>query len=1190
MDSLKILLNYILYPFVMYMCLSCVEQSDNNKLKTDKLVRKNQMWYKEQDVNLGYRIDMVNSEFGYAISRGKGDIEGQVYIYKNNLWNSFTSFDYSDYPSIKHLQDSSFIYLIHETHHGNYKPRLFSVNEKIKREIELPDIMWDDRDYSMWKGLSITDKNHLWLAGQKGNVISQQGNNWYKKNILQNNEDTRHFLINDINDICMLSDTTGWAVGKNGSIYKYISQKWIKESSLTDQPLNRISMVDNFTGLAVGDKGTVLKCTSGKWEMLEVPSRESFYSLKILDKDNIWIVGTHSTLLKYEAGNFIPDESVKIFNDTFMDIDAAWKSNGNPKIWIIGNEGIYTTADKFDFSFTDITSQSSLTRDGMCGIFFNHNNDVYTDLLIMTEEGPNLLFDNSINSLFSEIPRKNNLVKYLGIANTILTGDFNNDGNSDLLEVLDNSEFQLSLGIGEDNFIDWTKESQIDLSRLNTRSQFFSTTTADLNNDGALDIYVSNFNDKDFLFINNGVGVFKNVWDSSGINKQLNQECMGSVLSDFNNDNLIDILLIYRLGENSQDADLFLNEGDLLFRRIIIPEFISEHSEVTFSAIAEDFNNDGNMDIVIYNNEAPLKLLLNNGKAEFTNASAASGFISPISHIEPSHGLLSAADINNDGWMDIFAGSKLFLNSPELVFEDITNYSGINFKGNSTFSDIDFDGDYDVYIGSSKTALGDGNRSALFRNNLIPKDFFKVKLYPDISNLSGIGTRIQLTGLTQSGDTMTNTTQYCGLGANPLTQKDYSFTQFAITDTLKYFLIVTFPSGNIQTFSDIISKEIISVYESSFLIHHLIIILKAFERTSKLINWSYEPLKLIGLVVSILITLFVGRKYKSYRIINKWYYFLFVFLLYMLLVHFTIIHGELYSLLYTFIPINIFLYSFLFISHKIIERKESKYISHYKILETLGSGAMGNVYKAVDINTSCITALKVLKPEIVNDKNNRDMILNEGKTLLNLNHPNIIKVFEIGSSDEHTFIAMEYLPCGTLHEFVASNFPLELNTFIGIALDICRGLSTVHSNNIIHRDLKSQNIMFNENKNIKILDFGLSKNPVYVTNTTGHGGIGTLGFMAPEQVTSSNIDHRADIFSLGIIMYYMATNSVPFSGENEIALIHSIFNKEPLAPSQINNIIPNSIDSIIFRCLEKLPSARFNNVQEIISELENIHE
>jgi serine/threonine-protein kinase len=296
----------------------------------------------------------------------------------------------------------------------------------------------------------------------------------------------------------------------------------------------------------------------------------------------------------------------------------------------------------------------------------------------------------------------------------------------------------------------------------------------------------------------------------------------------------------------------------------------------------------------------------------------------------------------------------------------------------------------------------------------------------------------------------------------------------------------------------------------------------------------------------------------------------------------------LYSLIYTFIPVNIFLYSFLFISHKIIERKESKYISHYKIVESLGSGGLGHVYKALDINTSFIVAIKILKPEIVSDTKNRDMILNEGKTLLSLNHPNIIKVFEIGSGDEHTFIAMEYLPGETLQKFVELNYPLQLNTFIGIALDICRGLSAVHECNLIHRDLKSQNIMFDKNNRIKILDFGLSKNPVYVTKTTGHGGIGTLGFMAPEQVTSSNIDHRADIFSLGIIMYYMATNSVPFSGENEIALIHSIFNKEPKAPSEINSMIPNSIDSIIFKCLEKSVTARYNNVKEIISDLENI--
>ena len=181
------------------------------------------MWYKEIEVNLGYRIDMVNKDFGYAISRGKGDINGKVYTYKNNNWTPFTSFSYSDYPSIIHLSDSSFLYLIHETHFGKYRPRLIKVERGKKEEFSLPPVMWDERDFTMWKGLSVINKDEFWLAGQKGNIIKYKNNRWLKEFVADLNSNSDNFLSNDINDIFMLSDTLGWAVTRSGSGHDNLS-------------------------------------------------------------------------------------------------------------------------------------------------------------------------------------------------------------------------------------------------------------------------------------------------------------------------------------------------------------------------------------------------------------------------------------------------------------------------------------------------------------------------------------------------------------------------------------------------------------------------------------------------------------------------------------------------------------------------------------------------------------------------------------------------------------------------------------------------------------------------------------------------------------------------------------------------------------------------------------------------------
>ncbi|MBZ0180833.1 MAG: serine/threonine protein kinase, partial [Melioribacteraceae bacterium] len=158
-----------------------------------------------------------------------------------------------------------------------------------------------------------------------------------------------------------------------------------------------------------------------------------------------------------------------------------------------------------------------------------------------------------------------------------------------------------------------------------------------------------------------------------------------------------------------------------------------------------------------------------------------------------------------------------------------------------------------------------------------------------------------------------------------------------------------------------------------------------------------------------------------------------------------------------------------------------------------------------------------------------------------------------------------------------------------IIFQICDGLHFIHSKEIIHRDLKSQNIMFDGDKNLRIMDFGLSKSPLVSTMTSLGTVVGTLGYVAPEQVTGIEVDSRTDIFSLGVIMYQMITKELPFNGENEIALIHSIFNTQPKSPSEVNGNSTKELDAIILKTLAKEPGDRYNNVIELKSELNRIN-
>ncbi|KAA3614116.1 MAG: hypothetical protein D8M58_18145 [Calditrichaeota bacterium] len=260
-------------------------------------------------------------------------------------------------------------------------------------------------------------------------------------------------------------------------------------------------------------------------------------------------------------------------------------------------------------------------------------------------------------------------------------------------------------------------------------------------------------------------------------------------------------------------------------------------------------------------------------------------------------------------------------------------------------------------------------------------------------------------------------------------------------------------------------------------------------------------------------------------------------------------------------------------------------ISHYKLVERVGEGGMGTVFRAVDVNTNKIVALKVLKAEMLKEESNKKRFRHEGHLLTSLRNENIVKTHEIGESGNIGFIAMEFLTGGTLEEYLEANKPLSLEEIKRISLQICNGLIEIHSQKIYHRDIKTANIMLDADKNIRIMDFGLSKSPIVTTMTNLGTVMGTLGYVAPEQVTGVNVDHRTDIFSFGVLIYYMLTLKHPFNGENEMAMIHSIFNTEPEPPSTFREDVSSGYDQIVKKCLEKDPLLRYENAEDIKDDL-----
>jgi|GEM_PF-6697015 len=268
--------------------------------------------------------------------------------------------------------------------------------------------------------------------------------------------------------------------------------------------------------------------------------------------------------------------------------------------------------------------------------------------------------------------------------------------------------------------------------------------------------------------------------------------------------------------------------------------------------------------------------------------------------------------------------------------------------------------------------------------------------------------------------------------------------------------------------------------------------------------------------------------------------------------------------------------------------RRSRVISHYALEKQLGEGAMGNVYLARDKESGKKVAVKVLHDALLKDEENQRRLNSEGFILSSFDHPNIVKAYEVGESGGRKFIAMEYLSGGTLADFLKEHHPLSLRQIKDIALQICSALKEIHGRNIIHRDLKTANIMLDGKGKIRVMDFGLSKSALIRTQTSAGGVIGTLGYTAPEQITNRTIDCRSDIFSFGVILYELLTNQSPFRGENEISIMHSIFNDHPASPSLMRDDNAGGYDALVERCIAKAPENRFATISGVADALKHI--
>ncbi len=1046
-----------------------------------------------------------------------------------------------------------------------------------------------------------------WLVGNNGQLLHFRDGAWHHRTL-----DLPADQLDGLNllDVEMVTPSEGWAVGRRGLVAHYRAKRWrvIEPPAALRDDLWSLDVDSNGVLWVVSLGGFVGRFDGRSWH-LERPTEEALFAIKMMASDDGWAVGEAGTILRFEGDRWRHWPSPT--RSALFDISMLEPTSG----WIVGLgvllEAVSAPRSKNIslLASTDSARYPMLRQPGRRAAAVDLDRDGTLDLVTASAAGVHI-FRNLGGARFS--PAETLPLSLPGQAGdhwlSLSPGDVDSDGWLDLLVIGGRpGSVRLLRSNRGSTFEEIARHvglETLDIGRT------FSAQWIDLDRDGALDLHLAHSElpgttrAPDFLWRNNGGGRLVLRPISIGGEGGEKLALWGDLDGDLDADAVMP-------GYDGQESRLLLTQADGSIRSLAKGNGLEQLAPgLYYQGHLTDLDLDGDLDLLLLG--ARLQVFRNRGDARFV---LDDELFEPLRSSSGVHSWTSSlGDLDLDGYPEVLLqpvtdgqrSLRLYSRDFDGRYRDVTAASGLSgIEGESAvMADWDADGDLDLFVAAR-------DRGYFLTNQRDAPDYLKIRPRGIVSNRLAVGARVRIyrrDAGSEEGSLVGH--QQVALGHNPTSIGHLHELHFGLgppaeeaQPDARYDVEVVFPSGRVVWRRGIPAGRTVKIFELPPGLRHGHLALAAAERSLR----RADPLRELTKGLLVLTVLLAGYRVLRARLgeVSNRFRLVLCMILSIYLGAAALLAGQssLVSHLSQVVAVGLTVALAALAEISFCRWRKNTWLGPYRLGELLGQGGMGRVYRAQDRRRGAV-ALKIIHPHLLSDERRRERFLREAEILTRLDHPNIVRVLDRGEVDDRAYLALELLHGESLGQRLERQGTLESQALWPIFDAICDALAYIHDRGILHRDIKSDNIFLirpteddtssstpftNTNdgrwrRRIRLMDFGLAHSLDMPTFTRSFEMLGTVGYMAPEQLRGAPGSIRSDLFALGVVLLE-AVLGRPAIVEAQSEIWSQLPGRRKAPHEHLRRQLPGPLGEVITRLLDHQPERRYASAREVCKAL-----